>query len=168
MFAGPIAATVDAPQDPGLPETRLRAPKFRQVRAVTGATDGVPAAVCHRRDVRRRALSRQSAIFLTVLFIIPLYVCPSYDAHTPSIVSEVSLYITWFLVLLLSFSVFLGPVLGLVDAAPRSSAGLLIVVAVVPVRSSDASFPATTRRLGNYGCPAALVCFEATRMGCPA
>ena len=94
MFKSPIAATVDAPQDPGVLETRLRAPKFRQVRAAAGLTDGVPAAFRDRRDVRRRALSRQSAVFLTVLFIIPLYVCPSYDAHTPSIVSEVSLYIT--------------------------------------------------------------------------
>ena len=96
MSAGAVAATVDAPQDPGVLETRLRLAKLGQVRAVTGVTDGVPAAVCHRRDVRRRALAA-NPIFLMDLFIIPLYVCPSYDAHTPSIVSEVSLYITWFL-----------------------------------------------------------------------
>ena len=110
MSAGAVAATVDAPQDPGLLETRLRLAKLGQVRAAAGAIDGVPAAFRDRRDVRRRALSRQSAVFLTVLFIIPLYVCPSYDAHTPSIVSEVSLYITWFLL----SGGFLVPVLGLV------------------------------------------------------
>ena len=98
MPKGAIAATVDAPQDPGVLETRLRAPKLGQVRAVTGAAHGVPAAFRDRRDVRRRALARSNPIFLMALFIIPLYVCPSYDAHTPSIVSEVSLYITWFLV----------------------------------------------------------------------
>ena len=99
MSASPIAATVDAPQDPGVLETRLRLAKLGQVRAAAGATDGVPAAFRDRRDVRRRALawSNPRAVFLMALFIIPLYVCPSYDAHTPSIVSEVSLYITWFL-----------------------------------------------------------------------
>ena len=99
MSAGAVAAAVDAPQDPGVLETRLRPAKLGQVRAITGATDGVPAAFRDRRDVRRRALSwcYPRAVFLTALFIIPLYVCPSYDAHTPSIVSAVSLYITWFL-----------------------------------------------------------------------
>merc|ERR1712167_246508 len=53
MFAGAIAAAVDAPQDPGVLETRLRLAKLGQVRAVTGATDGVPAAFLDRRDVRR-------------------------------------------------------------------------------------------------------------------
>ena len=96
MFKSPIAATVDAPQDPGVLEARLRAPKLGQVRAAAGAAHGVPAAFRDRRDVRRRALAwcYPRAVFLTALFIIPLYVCPSYDAHTPSIVSEVSLYIT--------------------------------------------------------------------------
>ena len=83
MPKGAVAATVDAPQDPGVLETRLRAPKLGQVRAVTGAAHGVPAAFRDRRDVRRRALSRQSAIFLTALFIIPLYVCLPYRrTHT--------------------------------------------------------------------------------------
>ena len=96
MPKGAVAATVDAPQDPGLLETRLRLAKLGQVRAAAGAADGVPAAIRDRRDVRRRALAwcYPRAVFLTALFIIPLYVCPSYDAHTPSIVSEVSLYIT--------------------------------------------------------------------------
>ena len=82
---GAIAATVDAPQDPGLPETRLRPAKFRQVRAIAGAADGVPAAFRDRRDVRRRALARSNprAVFLTALFIIPLYVCLPYRrTHT--------------------------------------------------------------------------------------
>ena len=83
MPKGAIAATVDAPQDPGLLETRLRSTKLGQVRAVTGVTDGVPAAVCHRRDVRRRALSWSNPIFLMDLFIIPLYVCLPYRrTHT--------------------------------------------------------------------------------------
>ena len=99
MPKGAIAATVDAPQDPGVLETRLRLAKLGQVRSPQSVTDGVPAAFRDRRDVRRRALAANPrAIFLMALFIIPLYVCPSYDAHTPSIVSEVSLYITWFLV----------------------------------------------------------------------
>ena len=85
MPKGAIAATVDAPQDPGVLETRLRAPKLGQVRAIAGATDGVPAAIRDRRDVRRRALSWSNprAVFLTALFIIPLYVCLPYRrTHT--------------------------------------------------------------------------------------
>ena len=82
MPKGAVAATVDAPQDPGLLEARLRLAKLGQVRAVTGITDGVPAAVCHRRDVRRRALAA-NPIFLMDLFIIPLYVCLPYRrTHT--------------------------------------------------------------------------------------
>ena len=98
MPKGAIAATVDAPQDPSLSPTRLRLAKLGQVRAITGATDGVPAAFRDRRDVRRRALSWSNPIFLMGLFILPPCMCASLtDAHTPSIVSEVSLYITWFL-----------------------------------------------------------------------
>merc|ERR1711907_644077 len=83
--------------DPGLLETRLRPAKPGQVRAAAGLTDGVPAALCDRRDVRRRALAA-NPIFLMDLFILSPCMCASLtDAHTPSIVSEVSLYITWFL-----------------------------------------------------------------------
>ena len=84
MSAGAIAATVDAPQDPGLLETRLRLAKLGQVRAITGVTDRVPAAFRDRRDVRRRALAANPrAIFLMALFIIPLYVCLPYRrTHT--------------------------------------------------------------------------------------
>ena len=82
MFKSPITATVDAPQDPGLLETRLRLAKFGQVRSPQSVTDGVPAALCDRRDVRRRALAA-NPIFLMDLFIIPLYVCLPYRrTHT--------------------------------------------------------------------------------------
>ena len=104
MPKGPIAATVDAPQDPGLLETRLRLAKLGQVRAAAGLTDGVPAAFRDRRDVRRRALAA-NPIFLMDLFILSPCMCASLtDAHTPSIVSEVSLYITWFLSCLVPWS----------------------------------------------------------------
>ena len=82
MPKGAVAATVDAPQDPGLLETRLRPAKLGQVRAITGAADGVPAALCDRRDVGCRALAA-NPIFLMALFIIPLYVCLPYRrTHT--------------------------------------------------------------------------------------
>ena len=164
MPKGAIAATVDAPQDPGLLETRLRPAKLGQVRAAAGVADGVPAALRDRRDVRRRALAA-NPIFLMVLFILPPCMCASLtDAHTPSIVSEVSLYITWFL------SPICVPVRGLVCrqrlglSARRcrcpSSAGLggfLIVVAVARVPGAELKswhIP-SLRRDASYGATAA-------------